>query len=63
VLFAVNEVYLLNEKGATAAVEGLARRPAAFAARVEALFADLGSGAHAAGLDRLEALIVETRSL
>ena len=32
-----------------------------FAKRVASLFADLGSGDHAAGLDRLEELIVETR--
>ena len=62
-LFALNGVYLLNEKGAVAAVDSFARRPADFAARVTRLFADLGSGAHAAGLDRLDALIVETRSL
>ena len=62
-LFALNGVYLLNEKGAVAAVDGFACRPADFAARVTRLFADLGSGAHAAGLDRLDALIVETRSL
>ena len=62
-LFALNAVYLLNEKGAVAAVDGLARRPADFAARVTELFADLGAGAHAAGLDRLDALIVGTRAL
>jgi hypothetical protein len=62
-LFALNGVYLLNEKGAVAAVDGFALRPADFAARVRQLFADLGAGAHAAGLDRLEALIVETRGL
>ena len=62
-LFALNGVYLVNEKGAVAAVDGFALRPADFAARVRQLFADLGAGAHAAGLDRLEALIVETRGL
>jgi predicted nucleotidyltransferase len=62
-LFALNAVYLLNEKGAMAAVDGLARRPADFAARVTGLFADLGAGAHAAGVDRLDALIVGTRAL
>jgi predicted nucleotidyltransferase len=62
-LFALNGVYLLNEKGAVAAVDGFARRPMDFAARVARLFADLGSGAHAAALDRLDALIVETQAL
>jgi predicted nucleotidyltransferase len=62
-LFALNGVWLLNEKGAVAAVDGFALRPAGFASRVASVFADLGSGARAAGLDRLEALIDETRAL
>jgi predicted nucleotidyltransferase len=62
-LFALNGVYLLNEKGAVAVVDGLALSPPAFAKRVASLFADLGSGNHAAGLDRLQELIVETRGL
>jgi hypothetical protein len=63
-LFALNCVYLLNEKGAVAAVDGhLARKPPQFAQRVKSLYADLGSGAAAAGLDQLEALIAETRAL
>jgi hypothetical protein len=62
-LFALNGIYLLNEKGAVATVETFARRPANFAQRVADLFADLGSGAHASGLDRLETLIAESRSL
>lgn len=62
-LFALNEVYLLNEKGAVAAVDGFARKPADFSVRVARLYADLGSGSHAGGLDRLEALIAETRAL
>ena len=62
-LFALNGVYLLNEKGAVAAVEGFARRPADFAQRVAALFADLGAVMPAQGLDKLDALVVETRSL
>ena len=59
-LFALNGVYLLNEKGAVAAVDGFALSPTGFAKRVASLFADLGSGNHAAGLDRLQELIVET---
>jgi hypothetical protein len=62
-LFALNGAYLLNEKGAVAAVEGFASRPADFARRVAAVFADLGAGRHAQGLDTLEALVVETQSL
>ena len=62
-LFALNGVYLLNEKGAVAAVEGFAHRPVDFARRVAAVFADLGAGASAGGLDRLDALVVETRAL
>jgi hypothetical protein len=34
-----------------------------FAHRIAAVFADLGSGEHALGLDRLEALVGETKSL
>ena len=56
-------VYLLNEKGAVAAAGGFARAPSSFAVRVAAVFADLGSGVPAAGLDRLRDLIVETRGL
>jgi predicted nucleotidyltransferase len=62
-LFALNGVYLLNEKGAVAAAGGFARAPSDFAVRVTAVFADLGSGVPAAGLDRLRDLIVETRGL
>jgi len=62
-LFALNGVYLLNEKGAVAAADGFALSPPDFARRVASLFADLGSGNHAAGLDHLQELIVETRGL
>ena len=62
-LFALNGVWLLNEKGAVAAVDGFARKPADFSRRVARLYADLGSGASAAALDRLEALLAETQSL
>ena len=62
-LFALNGVYLLNEKGAVAAVDGFARSPTGFAKRVAHLFADLGSGKHAAGLDCLQELITETCGL
>jgi hypothetical protein len=62
-LFALNGIYLLNEKGAVAAVNGFALKPADFARRVAGIFADLGAGAHAASLDRLDELIVEAQRL
>jgi len=57
-LFALNRVYLLNEKGAVAGVERLARHPADFAARV----ARIHQGG-AAGLADLRGLIDETAGL
>ena len=62
-LFALNGVWLLNEKGAVAAVDGFALRPADFSQRVARLYAELGSGTGAAALDRLEALLAEAQSL
>jgi hypothetical protein len=62
-LFALNGVYLLNEKGAVAAVGGFARKPSDFADRIAAIYADLGSGAHAAALAHLETLVSETAAL
>ena len=63
VLFALNGNWLLNEKGAVAAVDGFALKPADFSRRVAHLYADLGAGSHAAGLDGLEALVVDTQHL
>jgi hypothetical protein len=57
-LFALNGVYLLNEKGAAPAVEKLPRHPADFAARVEQAIA-----AGVAGLAGLMALVEETAAL
>jgi hypothetical protein len=57
-LFALNGVYLLNEKGATQAVDKLPRHPAGFAARVRQAVA-----AGAAGLPELMALAEETAAL
>lgn len=57
-LFALNGVYLLNEKGAVRGVEKLPRRPADFAGRVAQAI-----GAGAAGLPILTALVEETASL
>jgi hypothetical protein len=63
VLFALNGKWLLNEKGAVAAVDGFALKPADFSRRVARIYADLGAGSHAAGLDHLEALVVDTQGL
>jgi hypothetical protein len=63
VLFAMNGVYLLNEKGAAAAAEGLARRPDAFAARVAASLQAVVSARPADGLEKLDQLVRETRAL
>jgi hypothetical protein len=57
-LFALNGVYLLNEKGATRAAEKLPRHPADFANRVAQAIA-----AGAAGLPALMALVEETAAL
>lgn len=62
-LFALNGVYLLNEKGAVAGAEALTQRPADFAQRVAGLYRQLGNGRHAAALDRLERLVGEAGSL
>src|SRR5260370_20965784 len=43
-LFALNGVYLLNEKGAVAAADGVALAPSCFAARAAAVFPHLDSG-------------------
>jgi hypothetical protein len=58
VLFALNRVYLLNEKGAVAGVERLARKPDDFAARVNRAIA-----AGVAGLSELDWLVDETATL
>lgn len=57
-LFALNGVYLLNEKGAVKGVDKLVSRPADFAARVAQAIA-----AGAAGLPALMALVGETGDL
>jgi hypothetical protein len=61
--FAINGIYLLNEKGAVAGTAGLQRRPADFARCVADLYRDLGNGRHVEALDRLEQLASETRAL
>jgi predicted nucleotidyltransferase len=63
VLFALNGKWLLNEKGAVAAVDGFALKPVDFSRRVARIYADLGVGTASAGLDGLEALVVDTQRL
>jgi predicted nucleotidyltransferase len=62
-LHAINGVYLLNEKGAVAAVARLARKPAAFAERVGMVLRDVSDSSYASGLERLDELIAEIRAL
>jgi hypothetical protein len=63
VLFAMNRVYLLNEKGAVAAAAQLARRPDAFASRVAASLHAIGTARPADGLEELERLVRETEAM
>jgi len=65
VLFALNERYFMNEKGAVAAIETFARHPPSFAARVGALLGN--PGPDAASLYRsvaeMDGVLTETRGL
>ncbi len=63
VLFALNGRWLLNEKGAVAAIDGFASKPADFQRNVARIYADLGAAMPASALDRLEALIAQTGRL
>jgi Nucleotidyltransferase domain len=63
VLCADNGEYLLNEKGAVAFVERLARRPKDFATRVETIYRTAGAGMPAPALDVLGGLVEETAGL
>jgi predicted nucleotidyltransferase len=63
VLFALNGRWLLNEKGAVAAVDGFASKPTDFPRNVARIYADLGAATPSAALDRLEELIAETARL
>jgi hypothetical protein len=63
VLFALNGKWLLNEKGAVAAVDGFALKPADFSRRVTRIYADLSGGTATEGLNGLEALVVDTQRL
>ena len=63
VLCAVNGEYLLNEKGAVAFCDRLARRPKDFAARVETIYRTAGAGLPAPALDVLDGLVEATAEL
>jgi predicted nucleotidyltransferase len=63
VLAALNDEYLLNEKGAVAFCGRLARHPADFAARVETAYRSAGTGLPAPALDVLDGLVEETAEL
>jgi predicted nucleotidyltransferase len=63
VIAAQNETYLLNEKGAVALADRLARTPSRFAPRVEWLYRQVGTGRLSEALDGLERLLKETAAL
>jgi hypothetical protein len=63
VLCALNGEYLLNEKGAVAFCERLARHPADFTDRVETIYRTAGAGLPAPALDVLDGLVQETAEL
>ncbi|MDQ0466683.1 hypothetical protein QO010_004479 [Caulobacter ginsengisoli] len=62
-LFALNETWLINEKGATAAVARLALAPANFQGRVEAAMARLRPGQLADAIALIDELVRETTAL
>lgn len=62
VLFACNQIYCLNEKGAVKIIEGFAHKPAQYKPRVDALFALAGSDL-AGACKILRALVSETEAL
>ncbi len=65
VLFALNERYFMNEKGAVAAVAGLPKHPPSFAARIDAILANPGADAASLrdSIAAMEKLLSETRLL
>ena len=62
-LFARNGIYLLNEKGAVAAIAELTRRPRAFGARVAAALQAITTGRPGDGLQELDGLVKETQAM
>ena len=65
VLFALNEMYFLNEKGALSAIESLPIKPDAFPARVRRILASPGQDADTlhTGVAAMDTLIAETDTL
>jgi hypothetical protein len=63
VLFALNGIYLLNEKGAVAAIADLWRRPDVFGSRVDAALRFISDARPADGLLELERLVKETEAM
>lgn len=64
-LFALNRVWLLNEKGSVALADRFAVRPQDYRVRVEAMLAGLqaDAGALTQAIDALEALVAEAQTL
>jgi Nucleotidyltransferase domain len=62
-LCSANGEYLLNEKGAVAFCERLARHPADFAGRVDTIYRSAGAGLTAPALDVLDGLVAEVAKL
>jgi len=62
-LFALNEQYWMNEKGAVALAAGFLRSPAQFAERVALAFEQMDRSAQgiSAGIETIEALVEECR--
>jgi predicted nucleotidyltransferase len=65
VLFALNEAYFLNEKGALKVTDSFSIKPSAFSSRTAAILAGAKqpSDTLTARVDKMAALITETRSL
>jgi hypothetical protein len=65
VLFALNERYVMNEKGALETIAGLSRRPLDFAEVTAAVLARPGESADAllASIDRMAALVTAVREI
>jgi hypothetical protein len=63
VLFALNQRYLINEKGALAEAAGFPRAPADLPGRVEAIWRAIGQGDFARALDGVRGLEADARAL
>jgi predicted nucleotidyltransferase len=65
VLFALNDTYFMNEKGALRIADSLSIKPPAFSSRITAILAGLDQSLPTlqARVDEMAALITETRSL